>query len=67
MDDKWQESWDRMEEKERRDIGEASETCKTCDGKGSFWQKEDGGRLSGSRTLCRSCLGTKVQPMPPDA
>ena len=21
-DDKWQESWDRMEEKERRDIGE---------------------------------------------
>ena len=114
MDDKWQESWDRMEEKERRDIGEEPEPCERCEGRGhvtervtrdmaidagniemegqeiasasctpcrgtgqrlvageesgqlcahcggagSFWQKESGGSLSGSRTLCRRCLGT---------
>ncbi len=36
--------------------------CEMCDGAGSFWKKEEGGSLSGSRTLCPQCLGTKVQP-----
>ena len=38
------------------------EPCGNCDGEGSFWQKEEGGNLSGSRTLCSLCLGTRVQP-----
>ena len=106
IDDKWQESWDRMEESERRnrDIGElpcahcggdgacatngadrggvncddpqlvcphckgaqrgpdAPEPCEACHGEGSFWKKEEGGSLSGSRTLCRRCLGSKEKP-----
>jgi DnaJ-class molecular chaperone len=49
-----------MEETERRerDIGEPPEPCEECGGTGSFWRKEAGGSLSGSRTLCRRCLGT---------
>jgi len=41
---------------------EAPEPCEECDGEGSFWQKEKGGGLSGSQTLCSRCLGTGVQP-----
>ncbi|KKL50246.1 hypothetical protein LCGC14_2307420 [marine sediment metagenome] len=37
------------------------EDCKMCDGEGSFWKKEEGGSLSGSRTLCRRCLGTRKE------
>jgi DnaJ-class molecular chaperone len=45
------------------DRPEAPEPCDKCNGAGSFWQKkEGGGSLSGSRTLCPKCLGTRVQP-----
>ncbi len=40
---------------------EAPEPCEKCKGAGSFWKKEEGGSLSGTRTLCPRCLGTKVQ------
>lgn len=41
--------------------GEAPEPCEECGGSGSFWQKEEGGSLSGRRTLCPRCQGTRVQ------
>ena len=37
------------------------EPCEKCNGEGSFWQKESGGSLSGTRTLCPRCLGTRVR------
>ncbi|KKK99344.1 hypothetical protein LCGC14_2633670 [marine sediment metagenome] len=66
MDDKWQESWDRMEEKERRDIGEVPEPCEKCDGNGRL---VIGGCLCPAPMRdedcyreCSRCLGTGVQP-----
>lgn len=54
--DKWQESWDRMEEKERRDIGEAPEPCAACDGSG-----HDKGSHIFKLEQCPRCLGTGVE------
>ena len=51
-----------LEQRSRMGGPEAPEPCETCGGEGSFWQKRDGGSLSGSRTLCPRCLGSKVQP-----
>jgi len=57
-----EEAWQAFLERRARMGGpEAPEPCEKCDGAGSFWQKEKGGRLSGSRTLCSRCLGTRVQ------
>ncbi len=52
----------RLERMGRRGGPDAPDPCEKCNGEGSFWQKEEGGSLSGSRTLCSRCLGTGVQP-----
>ena len=65
MSDNWQESWDKMEETERRerDIGEYK-TCETCDGKGII-EVRQGSYPNGMYFLdseCPRCKGTGVQP-----